>query len=84
MLDQVGAMLVVVVVRNIQAHFMHPCSPGEQLPVPVLIQAPRLGHLVERLQCLGFDSRGLFHVDVVALHQEAQRAVADVLVMVTA
>ena len=38
MLDQVGAVLVVMVVGDVQTHFMHARGPGEQLAVPVLIQ----------------------------------------------
>ena len=63
---------------------MHARGPGEQLAVPVLIQVPGFGHLVEGLQRLGFDPCGLLHVDVITLHQEAQRAIANVLVVMAA
>ena len=84
MLDQIGAVLVVVIVGDVQTHFMHARGPGEQLAVPVLIQVPGFGHLVEGLQRLGFDPCGLLHVDVITLHQEAQRAIANVLVVMAA
>ncbi len=84
MLDQVGAVLVVVVVGDIQTHLVHPGCPGEQFAVPVLVEVPGFGHLVESLQRLGLDPRGLLHVDVITLHQEAQRAITNVLVMVAA
>src|SRR5690606_12149053 len=63
---------------------MHPCGPGQQFAMPILGQAPVGGDLVEGFQRLAFDPRSLFNVHVVALHKEAQGAVADVFVVMAA
>jgi hypothetical protein len=80
-LDQVGAMLVVVVVGDVQAHFMHLGGPAEQFAPDTVFQIPILGHLIERMQGLALDPHRLFQIDVVALHQRGQGALAHVFVV---
>ncbi|KPY43871.1 Uncharacterized protein ALO56_05266 [Pseudomonas viridiflava] len=46
-----------------------------------MLQVPAVGDLFQGMQCLGFDASGLFHIDVVALHQRRQRTFAHVFVM---
>ena len=52
--------------------------------MPVILQLPALGDLVQGRQCLGFDPRGLFQVHMAAFHQCAEGALANVLVVVAA
>ncbi|MNN72653.1 hypothetical protein D3C81_1887100 [compost metagenome] len=69
MFDQVGAVLVVVVVGDIQPYFVNFRSPAQKIAPIAVFQAPGLRDLVERMQRLAFDARGLALIDVVALHQ---------------
>ncbi|MNM94199.1 hypothetical protein D3C81_1065950 [compost metagenome] len=83
-LEDVGAVLVVVVVGDIQADLVHLGAPRQQLAVPVVVEVPGRGDLVEDRQRLGLDPRRLLQVDVVALHQRRQGALAHVLVTLPA
>ncbi|MNG11806.1 hypothetical protein D3C84_953740 [compost metagenome] len=47
MLDQVGAVLVVVIVGDVQAHFMDLGGPAQQLAPHPVVQVPVIGDLVE-------------------------------------
>ncbi|MNF18123.1 hypothetical protein D3C80_2220250 [compost metagenome] len=69
MFDQVGAMLVVVVVGNVQPNFVHFRRPTQKIAPIAIFQLPGFGHLVKGMQCLALDARGLALVNVVALHQ---------------
>ncbi|MNE54759.1 hypothetical protein D3C80_1495690 [compost metagenome] len=81
MLDQVGAVLVVVIVGDIQAHFMHLGRPAEQLAPDAIFQIPGGGNLVEGMQGLALDPRGLAQVNVVTLHQRVQGALTHVFMV---
>ncbi|MCY1446229.1 hypothetical protein D9M71_627830 [compost metagenome] len=67
-LDQVGAVLVVLVVSDVQAHFMDLGRPAQQFAPDAVFQVPVFGHLVKRVQRLALDPCRLFLIDVVALH----------------
>ncbi|MCY1173201.1 hypothetical protein D9M73_133550 [compost metagenome] len=84
MLDQVGAVLVVLVVSDVQANFMDLGRPAEQFAPDAVFQIPVRGHLIERMQRLALDPYRLFLVDVVALHQRSEGAFAHVFVMMAA
>lgn len=84
MLDQVGAVLVVMVVGDIQPHLMDLGRPAQQLPPDPFFKLPILGDLVKGMQRLALDPCRLFQVDVVALHQRAQGALTHVFMMMTA
>ena len=83
-LDQVGTVLVVVIVGNIQPDFMDFRRPSQQIAPVALLQVPCCGHLVEGVQRLALHARGLALVDVVALHQRVQGAFTHVLVVMAA
>ncbi|MNP45938.1 hypothetical protein D3C76_1399030 [compost metagenome] len=74
-------MLVVLVVSDVQAHFMHLGRPAEQFAPDAVFQVPVPGHLVEGVQGLAFDPHRLLQVDVVTLHQRGQGAFTHVFVM---
>ncbi|MNP43860.1 hypothetical protein D3C76_1377040 [compost metagenome] len=77
-------MLVVVVVGDIQAHFMHLGRPAEQLTPDTVFQVPGLGHLVEGVQGFALDPGRLALIDVITLHQRVQGALTHVFMMMTA
>ncbi|MNZ76802.1 hypothetical protein D3C78_953200 [compost metagenome] len=75
---------MVVVVSDIQAHFMHLGRPTKQFPPDPVFQVPGLGHLVEGVEGFALDPGSLALVDVITLHQRAQGAFAHVfMVMAT-
>jgi len=71
-LDQVGAVLVVMVVGDIQAHFMHLGRPAQQFAPYTVFQVPVRGHLVKGMQGFAFHAGRLFQIGVIALHQRAE------------
>jgi len=82
-LDQVGAVLVVMVVGDIQAHFMHLGRPAQQFAPYTVFQVPVRGHLVEGMQGFAFHAGRLFQIGVIALHQRAEGTLTHVLMVVT-
>ncbi|KPX74892.1 Uncharacterized protein ALO84_05685 [Pseudomonas syringae pv. maculicola] len=84
MLDQIRAVLVVMIVGDVQPDFMHLGGPAQQFGVALVLQLPALGNLLQRMQRLGFDACGLFQIDVITLHQRAEGALTHVFVVMTA
>ncbi|RMQ45641.1 hypothetical protein ALQ04_05436 [Pseudomonas cichorii] len=84
MLDQVGAVLVVVIVGDIEPHFMHLGGPAQQLGVDVVFHFPGFCDLLQSMQRLALNASGLFQVDMVAIHQRAERAFAHVFMVMAA
>ena len=84
MLDQIGAVLVVMIVGNVQPHFMHLGRPAEQFTPDAVLEVPGLGHLIKGTQGLAFNPGCLLAVDVVAVHQRAQGALTHVFMVMTA
>ena len=84
MLYQVGAVLVVVIVGNVQPDFMHLGRPAQQFTPYTVLEAPRLGHLIESAQRLAFNPCRLFAIDVVTVHQRAEGALTHVFVVMAA
>ena len=70
--DQVGAVLVILVVGDVQAHFVHLGAPAQQFSVPVVVKAPVGCDLVQRRQRLGLHPCRLVGIDVIALHERCQ------------
>ncbi|RMO08338.1 hypothetical protein ALQ47_05272 [Pseudomonas cichorii] len=84
MLDQVGAVLVVVIVGDIEPDFMHLGGPAQQLGIDFVFQVPGFGDLLQGMQRLALHASSLFQIDVVAVHQRAEGALTHVFVVMAA
>ena len=77
--EHVGAMHLVLAVRDGQAELVQPGSPAQHRAV-VRAELPGAGDLVEQAQRRRLHARGLRGVDAVADHQRIHRCIARIVV----
>src|SRR5690554_5402004 len=83
-LNQIGSMLVIMVMGNIQPYCMGARRPAKHVTVPLLFQLPFTSQLLQQLMTPGLDQQAMLHINMTALHQGQNRALTHIFVLMPA